>query len=69
MGVGMKVVIGGFDLDPVLTASGVISDLDGGPGIYGEAQHAQIGIRARIDFAQLLEDSVGLGNLFLAGSS
>lgn len=61
----MKVMIGGLNQDTVFASSGGVADFDGSLGIYRDTKRSRVGIRGPVDPVYLLEDGVGLGNLFL----
>jgi len=61
----VEIMVGGMDVDAVLAATRILAHIDGGFGIYRKPQHALVCVRLWVDPAQLVEDGVGLGNLFL----
>jgi len=61
---GMKSMIGRFDLNAILAAARIIADVDRGVGIHRKAEYVRSRRRRRMDLAPLGKDSVGLDNLF-----
>ena len=62
---GMKVMVSGVDFHTVLALTAIRSDLDRCLGIHAQTKRRFLGIGGNIDLAQLVKNSVGLGNLFL----
>lgn len=60
----MEVMIESFDNNPIQPISGEESDVQRCFGIQGNAQHRLVFIGGLVDFVHLVEDGVGLRNLF-----
>ena len=60
----MEVMIEGVDDHSTQTAPREVTQFHGSLGIQGDAQHGLIGVRFLVDLMNLVEDGVGLVNLF-----